>query len=103
MARLCTLKDWLEAFYRKQEDDLRFFAELLTSPRASKEVSQELNRRLRERRLFSSFFKTLSWHHLSLEELEWCEKRMEEILQREEDIRTLLDRLLEIFEETENP
>lgn len=97
MARVCTLKDWLEAFYRKQEDDLHFFADLLTSPKISEETSRELNRRLQERRQFSFFFKTLSWHNLSLDELEWCKKKMEEILSRENEIREILDRLLEMF------
>ncbi len=103
MARLCTLKDWLEAFSRKQEEDLKFLLDLLNHPRASKEVSRELHNRLRERRLYSSFFKTLSWHQLSPEELAWCEKKMEEILKREEDIKNLLDRLLELFTDPENP
>ncbi|MBX6422632.1 hypothetical protein [Thermosulfurimonas sp. F29] len=102
MARLCTLKDWLEAFSRKQEEDLQFLLDLLERPRVSVEISRELQNRLRQRRLFSSFFKKLTWHQLSLEELEWCERKMEEILRREEEIKTLLDRLLVLFGEPEN-
>ena len=102
MARLCTLKDWLEAFSRKQEEDLQFLLDLLERPRVSMEISRELQNRLRQRRLFSSFFKKLTWHQLPLEELEWCERKMEEILRREEEIKTLLDRLLVLFGEPEN-
>ena len=97
MARVCTLKDWLEAFYLKQEDDLQFFEDLLAYPRISKDVSQEIRRRLDERRQFSSFFKSISWHDLSLEDLQWCEKKMEEILLREDHIKEVLDRLVEVF------
>ena len=103
MARKCTLKDWLEAFSWKQEEDLRFLAELLSLPRVSPELSEELKARLQERKVFSSFFKTLSWHHLSQEELIWCEKKMEEILEREEEIKEILDRLLAIFGSEPSP
>ncbi|WP_297057541.1 hypothetical protein [Thermosulfurimonas sp.] len=100
MARLCTLKDWLEAFERKQQDDLRFFREVLSRGEVISGLSRELRRRLRERQAYSSFFKRLSWHHLSAEELSWCEKKMEEILRREDELRRLLDRLLSWLEQT---
>jgi len=99
MARVCTLKDWLKAFSRKQEEDLHFFVGLLTSGKVSKEISREVSRRLQERQEFGRFFKTLSWHNLSLEELQWCEKKMEEIISREDTIKDILDKILKKFEQ----
>jgi len=97
MARVCTLKDWLEAYSLKQEDDLQFLEDLLAYPRISREVSEELRRRLDERRQYSAFFKSISWHNLSPEDLRWCVNKMEEILWREDQIKEVLDRLVEVF------
>ncbi len=99
MARVCTLKDWLKAFARKQEEDLSFFTELLSTPEISREISLELQRRLYERRKFSAFFRTLTWQHLSPEELAWCERKLEEVLAREDELHRLVNLLLEMLGE----
>ncbi len=99
MARVCTLKDWLKAFSQKQEEDFKFFSDLLAEPRVTRELAEEIQRRLYERRKFSAIFKTLSWQNLSTEELAWCERKLEEVLRKEDELHKLVDLLLEIFGE----
>jgi len=101
MARLLTLKDWLKAFSAVQENDLRFLSDLCRKRVLSPGLSQELRRRLLFRRKLSSFFRSATWHTLSEEELRWCERKMEEILEKEKRLQDLLDRLLALIEETE--
>ncbi|RUM89878.1 MAG: hypothetical protein DSZ24_00105 [Thermodesulfatator sp.] len=101
MARLLTLKDWLTIFSAVQESDLRFLNDLCRKKVFSPGLSQELRRRLLLRRQLSTFFRSARWHTLSEEELHWCEKKMEEVLQKEKELQELLDRLLAIIEESE--
>lgn len=95
-----TIKDWVKSFWELQEDDFRFFLEdfkkLMRDPKA---LLRELKLRMNRRKVFYNIFKHLSWRDLPVEEFNWVQNRIDELLARESLITETVNKILDIMSE----
>lgn len=98
--KVLTLKEWIDSFWKFQEEDLRFFKEeiyqMMKNPR---ELLNELRERMRTRQVYYRLFKHLSWRDLPKEELTWACDRLDEILARETMITEIINKILDFLSE----
>ncbi len=97
--KILSLKDWIISFWDFQEEDLNFFKNLLNEesiPNIEK-ILEVLKKRMELRRAYYQIYKYLSWRDLPLSELEWVEKKLTEILKREEIITEMINKFLDFL------
>jgi hypothetical protein len=97
--KILSLKDWIDSFWHFQEEDLNFFKNLLTRGKLPnvEEILKTLKERMQLRRAYYQIYKHLSWRDLPLTELEWVERKLTEILKREEIITEMIDKFLDFL------
>jgi len=97
--RILDLKDWIESFWIFQEEDLKYFQDLINKkiPFDPEEVLKSIKERMNQRRAFYQIYKHLPKKELSLPELEWAEQKLVQIVYREELITTMVNKILEIL------
>lgn len=99
--RVLTLKEWIESFWKFQEEDIRFFKEeIYQKIRNPRELLDVLRERIRTRQVYYRLFKHLSWRDLPKEEWSWACDRLDEILARETVITEVINRVLDFLSDT---
>jgi len=99
MDKIVSLKDWIDSFWNFQEEDLKYFQNLITKkiPFDPEEILKNIKERMQTRRAFYQIYKYLPKRDLSLAELEWAEQKLTEIIYREELITNLINKILELL------
>jgi hypothetical protein len=99
MDKIVSLKDWINSFWNFQEEDLKYFQNLITKkiPFDPEEILKNIKERMQTRRAFYQIYKYLPKRDLSLAELEWAEQKLTEIIYREELITNLINKILELL------
>lgn len=96
--KVLTLREWIESFWKFQEDDLRFFKEeVYQKMKNPRELLDELRERMKTRQVYYRLFKHLSWRDLPKEEWTWACDRLDEILARETLITEIINKILELL------
>ncbi len=98
--KVLTLKEWIESFWKFQEEDIRFFKEeVYQKIRNPKELLNELRERIKTRQAYYGLFRHLSWRDLTKEELSWACDKLDEILARETVITGIINKTLDLISE----
>ncbi|WP_156955596.1 hypothetical protein [Thermodesulfobacterium hydrogeniphilum] len=99
MDKIVSLKDWIDSFWNFQEEDLKYFKGLITkkNPFDPEEILVNIKERINARKVFYQIYKYLPRKDLPLNELEWAEQKLAEILVREELITDLINKTLEVL------
>ncbi len=97
--KIVSLKDWIDSFWNFQEQDLKYFKNLISkkNPFDPEEILLNIKERIQARKAFYQIYKYLPRKDLTLEELEWAEQKLAEIIIREELITDLINKTLEIL------
>ncbi len=97
--RLLTIKDWIESFWNFQEEDLKYFNNLIEKKNSfnPEKILIDLKERMKVRKAYYQIYKYLNWKDLSSQDLIWIEKKLNEILKREEFITHLIGKLLDLL------
>lgn len=100
MGLIVNLKDWINSFWNFQEEDLQYLQNLILKkiPLDPEEIINNLKERSKMRRAFYQIYKHLPKKDLSINDLEWAEQKLAEILHREELITNLINKILNILE-----
>ncbi len=97
--RIVSLKDWIDSFWDFQEEDLKYFQDLMNKkiPFNPEDILKNIKDRMQTRRAFYQIYKHLPKKELPIHELEWAEKKLAEIVYREELITSMVNKILEIL------
>lgn len=97
--KIVSLKDWINSFWAFQEEDLQYLQKLIIkkTPLDPEEVINNIKERFKTRKAFYQIYKHLLKKDLSINELEWAEQKLAEILCREELITNLTNQILDLL------
>ncbi|PMP94963.1 MAG: hypothetical protein C0169_05915 [Thermodesulfobacterium geofontis] len=97
--KIVSLKDWINSFWDFQKEDLQYLQDLIikNTPFDPEEIINSLRERFKKRRAFYQIYKHLPNKDLSVNDLEWAEKKLKEIIYREELITDLVNKILDLL------
>ncbi|PMP67889.1 MAG: hypothetical protein C0190_02385 [Thermodesulfobacterium geofontis] len=97
--KIVSLKDWINSFWDFQKEDLQYLQDLIikNTPFDPEEIINSLRERFKKRRAFYQIYKHLPNKDLSVNDLEWAEKKLKEIIYREELITELVNKILDLL------
>jgi predicted transcriptional regulator len=97
--KVVDLKDWINAFWNFQEEDLQYLQNLIIkkTPLNPEEIINKLKERIKTRKAFYQIYKHLPKKDLSAKDLEWAEKKLAEIIYREDLITELTNKILDLL------
>ncbi len=99
MPKILSLKDWINSFWNFQEEDLKYFQDLIEKkiPFEPREILDNIREKVKRRKIFYQIYKYLPKEELSLIESRWIEQKLTEIIYREELITQLITKILELL------
>jgi predicted transcriptional regulator len=79
--KVVDLKDWINAFWNFQEEDLQYLQNLIIkkTPLDPEEIINNLKERIKTRKAFYQIYKHLPKKDLSPKDLEWAEKNLQKL------------------------
>ena len=101
MDRLLTFEDWIETYWRLQDEDLEFLTQdnlrekFFNDPKG---LLKELSERTRRRREAFQFFKHLNIRDIPEDKIEEVQKKLDLLAIRENLLNDLIGKILELFE-----
>ena len=101
MDRLLTFEDWIETYWRLQDEDLEFLTQENLRERFfndPKGLLKELRERTQRRKEAFQFFKHLNIRDIPEDKIEEVQKKLDLLALRENLLNDLIGRILELFE-----
>jgi hypothetical protein len=101
MDRLLTFEDWIETYWRLQDEDLEFLTQETLRERFfndPKGLLKELRERTQRRKEAFQFFKHLNIRDIPEDKIEEVQKKLDLLALRENLLNDLIGKILELFE-----
>ena len=97
--RIVSLKDWIDSFWNFQEEDIKYFQDLISKkvPLDPGKILNDLRERMQMRKIFYQIYKYLPKKDIAVHEAEWAEQKLMQIVYREELITNMVNKILEIL------
>lgn len=97
--KIVNLKDWINSFWNFQKEDLQYLQDLIinNAPFDPEEIINNLRERFKKRKAFYQIYKHLPQKDLSVNDLEWAEEKLKEIIYREKLITDLINKILDLL------
>ncbi|QER42490.1 hypothetical protein F1847_06925 [Thermodesulfobacterium sp. TA1] len=97
--KVISLEDWINLFWDFQEEDIKYFQDLVSNnkPFDPGEVLNNIKERVRTRKIFYQFYRYLSKKNFSFDLSGDLEQKLNALFYREEMITKMINKVLEIL------
>lgn len=97
--KILTIEDWVESFWKFQEEDFRYFQEIATNFNSldPEEVLKNIKERMKTRKIFYQIYKYLPKHEIDINSSLYLQERINQIIHREELITEMINKILDFL------
>lgn len=97
--KIITIEDWVESFWKFQEEDFRYFQEITTNFNSldPEEVLKNIKERMKTRKIFYQIYKYLPKHEIDMNSSFYLQERINQIIHREELITEMINKILDLL------
>lgn len=97
--KIITIEDWVESFWKVQEEDFRYFQEITTNFNFldPEEVLKNIKERMKTRKIFYQIYKYLPKHEIDMNSSFYLQERINQIIHREELITEMINKILDLL------
>jgi len=97
--KLITVEDWIESFWNFQEEDFKYFQQIISNFNSfdPEEVLKNIKERMKARKIFYQIYKYLPSYEFNLNNLDYFQKKLNQIIYREEMITDMISKILDLL------
>ncbi|AIH04788.1 MULTISPECIES: hypothetical protein [Thermodesulfobacterium] len=97
--KVISLEDWIDLFWQFQEEDIKYFQNLVSTQKSfePEEILKNIKERVNMRKVFYQFYKHLSKKDFSSDPSGEIEQKLSALFYREEMITRMINKVLELL------